>query len=120
METEIKCSGGYDANGCRKPDVCLPLGEDRDGYPCYRECPISCEDENKLHCDGGALPNGCQGTDYCLSIEFGAFGRDILGNECPPFCPKIFCPEEESNGYNSQHVVDEKGCISPPKCSSEY
>ena len=119
-EDEIQCQGGYDANGCRKPDECLPLGDDKDGLPCYRECPVTCEETNDLHCDGGALPNGCQGTDFCLHTGDASFGRDIFGNDCPPFCPIIFCPYDEPNNYNSQIRIDEKGCIAPRKCSGKY
>ena len=115
--TEIQCNQGYDANGCKRPDICLPFGEDRDGMQCYRECPLTCEgSQQSLHCDGGSLPNGCQGTDFCMSAGFGAFGRDIYGNECPAFCPVIFCPEETANNYNSQLMRNENGCIAPRPC----
>ena len=57
----ISCSGGFDPNGCPRPDTCVKI---EDGCPAV--CPIECP-PNHMSCDGGYDRNGCKMPATCVA-----------------------------------------------------
>ena len=77
-DEEISCWGGYDADGCEMPSVCVPNHNGingTDGTKCWSNCPMMC-DETEVFCPG-ELYNGCPMGDYCMPSDVG----------CPTVCP---------------------------------
>ena len=109
---ELSCYDGVDNQGCRRSDVCLEIGNDKDGYLCQnRQCPKTCQND-QIRCPGKEMPNGCIDEDICLDLE--SFG---VGNDrqlCPAFCEPI-CTE---GSFLVENGKDDNGCTVPPTCSN--
>ena len=108
---EINCNDGFDSQGCRRSDICVKSGRDKDGNLCQnRQCPKKCS-EDQIRCTGKEKANGCIDEDQCIDLV--SFG---VGNDrrlCPAFCEEN-CSEGKVLVDNG---VDDNGCIIPPKCS---
>ena len=108
---EIRCNDGFDSQGCRRSDICIKRGSDKDGVLCQsRQCPKICNDD-QIRCPGGEKPNGCIDEDQCLDLE--SFG---VGNDrklCPAYCQEA-C---SAGSFLVDNGVDDNGCIIPPTCS---
>ena len=108
-ETEKPCPGGLDANGCKMPNICVPIHDgtvDNWGNPCWSSCPIVCQEDEQL-CRTGVNPwTGCKITDSCEPA------MDPYRPECPNHCP-VECVETERFCFGG---FDANGCLLPDIC----
>ena len=108
-ETEKPCPGGLDANGCKMPNICVPIHDgtvDNWGNPCWSSCPIVCQEDEQL-CRTGVNPwTGCKITESCEPA------MDPYRPECPNHCP-VECVETERFCFGG---FDANGCLLPDIC----
>merc|ERR1711884_316799 len=79
-EEEIVCSGGYDAEGCPRPDFCIPAIVNE----CQAYCPAACHDEYEMSCPGGVDADNCPLPDTCVHVDPYAKGQTFCPVNRPP------------------------------------
>ena len=92
--TSITCSGGLDAQGCPKPDICIEKPnpslaassscEESPVSECAPICPVVCG-EHEMFCPNAQTHSGCNmvsGT--CMPLQ-------VPGTNCSSICP-VPCP----------------------------
>ena len=111
---EIQCVQGFNENGCKEDDLCIPMPEDAyTGQPCLDfECPPKCDETVQKYCQGQLQVNNfgqlCPQRDYCVDIPF-----DKNGIRCQGFCQPDCAPGQKAR---SQSGLDDRGCPLPGIC----
>ena len=108
-ETEMLCPGGLDANGCKMPNICVPIQDgtvDNWGNPCWNTCPIVCQEGEQLCGTGVNSWTGCKITGSCEPA------MEPWNPECPKPCP-VECAETEMRCSGG---LDANGCLLPDMC----
>merc|ERR1712136_64007 len=65
---EVLCPGYLDEQGCKNPDMCIPMPLNIDGELCPVHCPVTCGPEEAF-CPGGIDCLGCMMADTCTLDE---------------------------------------------------
>ena len=104
------CPDGFDDNGCKNADRCLPRGNDVNGNLCPEQCPPVCG-VNQERCSPPIKENGCRDAAWiCLD--------KIIGNDgsvCKLVCP-ITC---SGNEVKIPGGIDSNGCPMDDICSGK-
>jgi len=91
-ETQIKCPGGKDDNGCKERDVCLdkPIGNNNQLCPGY--CPVECNLQQEHICPEPPV-DGCPQPPSCEQKETTHAGEYCDTQNCQLICDAehIFC-----------------------------
>ena len=84
-DTQIKCTGKFDDNGCRENDFCVEKGYDNNGNVCPGFCPFECNpDENQ--CPSPLDSNGCEQPPSCKPKDHDSSGGICPNKACPVMC----------------------------------
>merc|ERR1711992_36334 len=126
-ECMICCPGQVGPNGCKDPNVCIPIDNvtppiGDDGENCEAFCPHDCvEDENNICCTNEKEANGCAKPPGPL-IETPKKNPECDVNFCPCKCPnpdtgKCCEAPKDNNGCD----MEEEKCVEKKKDSTgEY
>jgi len=106
-ETQIKCPGGTDENGCKEYDTCIerPVGNDNQLCPGY--CPVECDLQHEHICSEPPT-DGCPQPPTCKTKESDHQGEYCDEQHCQLTCetPYKFC--------NGEQMLD--GCMEADIC----
>ena len=106
-DTQIKCDGGIDDNGCKERDVCIdrPIGNDNQLCPGY--CPVECDVQHEHICSEPPT-DGCPEPPSCKQKE-----KDHEAEYCDEQHCTLIC-EESYKFCAGDQMVD--GCYESDIC----